>query len=187
MGHTTRYGSQRRDRKIPRRPPDPRSRVIAAVGAAVAVGLLALLVRDRMTPDDAAPPPSPTPPRAERLARDIETKRRQFVASLTPTPDVDLEQVRTELMLRQIEVCDDACPQSTAGDCSLRELRVVSREESTLRVAYAVACGPVRDASGRWIYHSRSASFDRFGGRWLMAGFGQAPVPRTSDPDTTTP
>lgn len=185
MGHTTHYGSNRRDRKIPRRPPDPRSRLVATVGAVVALGMLALLVGDGVTPDDTAPAPTPTPLRADRLEREMADRRRQFLASLTPTPDVDLEQVRAELVLRQTEVCADGCPRAAPGDCTLRELRVVSREERSLRVAYAVACGPVRDASGRWTYHNRlverSASFDRFGGRWLMVGFGAPPI--TTGPD----
>lgn len=181
VGHTTRYGSHRRERKIPRRPPDPKSRLLAAAGTMVAFVLLALLVGDRVTPDASGPPPTPTPPRAERLAEEMAETRRRFLASLTPTPDVDLEQVRAELVLQQIEVCADACPRSATGDCSLRELRVVTREARSLRVAYSVACGPVQQPSGEWVYHSqlveRAASFDRFGGRWLMAGFGTPPPP----------
>ncbi len=161
--------------------------MLAVVGAVVAVSMLALLVGNRVTPDDTAPAPTPTPPRAERLAREMAERRRQFVASLTPTPDVDLDQVRAELVLQQADVCADACPHSAPGDCSLRELRLVSREASSLRVEYAVACGPVRLPSGSWRYHSRlvgrSASFDRFGGRWLIAGFG-APPPETPEAGT---
>jgi hypothetical protein len=191
VGHTTRYGSHRRERKIPRRPPDPRSRAIAAAGAVVAFALLALLVGDRVGQGPTGPQPTPTPPRAERLAEEVADTRRRFLASLTPTPDVDLEQVRTELALQQTEVCTDACPRSAPGDCSLRELRVVSREARSLRVEYSVACGPVRLPSGEWIYHSRlverSASFDRFGGRWLMAGFGAPPLVETPESAPPTP
>ncbi len=161
------------------------------VGAAVVVGMLALLVGDRTLPEDAPPAPTPTPPRAERLAREMAERRRQLVASLTPTPDVDLEQIRAELVLRQTEVCADACPRSAPGDCTLRELRVTSREDASIGVGYAVACGPVRDVSGRWVYHSRmiprSASFDRFASRWLLVGFGAPSVATGAGTDGAAP
>lgn len=191
MGHTTRYGSHRRERKIPRRPPDPKSRALATAGAVVAFALLALLIGDRVTSNPTGPTPTPTPPRAERLAEEMAETRRRFLASLTPTPDVDLDEVRAELTLQQTEVCADACPRSAPRDCSLRELRVVAREEGSLRVEYAVACGPVRQPSGEWFYHSqlvqRSASFDRFGGRWLMAGFAAPPPAGTPEADPGRP
>jgi len=153
--------------------------------------MLTLLAGDRMMPDDVPSAPTPTPPRAERLAREMAERRRQLVASLTPTPDVELEQIRAELALRQTEVCADACPLSAPGDCTLRELRVTSREDTSIGVGYAVACGPVRDGSGRWVYHSRlvprSASFDRFAGRWLLVGFGASSAATGTGTDDAAP
>jgi hypothetical protein len=192
VGHTTRYGSQRRDRKIPRRPPDPNSRVIAAIGALAAVILVSLLVWVRQRPSEPVrPDPTATPRRAEAMARQVEERRQQFLASLTPTPDTDLTAVRSELELRSQDVCSEACPSSTAADCKVRELQLVVREDDTLRVDFAVACGAYQDADGRWIHSSPlvrcTASFDRFGGRWLMASFSRADDRRPPDIEPEAP
>lgn len=181
VGQTTHFGSHRPDRKIPRRPPDPQSRRLAAVGGLIVAALIAVLaVQQHGGSRSTAPPPTPTPPRAERVAGEVAASRTQFLASLTPTPDTDVAEVRTELELQLATLCAGACPRSQ-GDCSLRNLDIIRREETTLHVRFDLACGPYQRADGRWVYHSplvqRSASMDRFAGRWLLVGVGNGDPP----------
>jgi hypothetical protein len=173
MGGTTHYGSSKPDRKIPLRPPDPVAVRIAIAGGILAVVLLALGRWWR----PAAPGPAPPDPAAAqrlRLEREVAARRQQFLGSLTPTPDDELEAVRAELVLAAPQLCATLCPGSAAGDCTFSEHRVLARESATLRVGVVVACGPAALADGSWQQLpapvEATVLLEHFGGRWLVRG-----------------